>query len=502
MLRIKKMMISLVLVFVLISGSMAGAQTVSVKLQEGIYLETTGNLAAAMTVYKEIIADSEATDTQAATAMYRLGMCQLMTGDKEQAAGTFKQVITRYPEENSVVEKAGDQLDKLNIGSIGKVIQVSLPEDLQGAIDAAEPNDTVILGKGTYTQPVKISKPITLRGTSRTECVFEVTANLYAICIETQGVGKTKLEDLTVKWQRETFERYQYRGAVVVNNSQAQIEGCVFKALGNHQRSQWGVNIEGSSYVNIIRSRFEGFRTHINCQAGGRGKIQDCLVMGAGAYGIWLQTPDTELELVGNVICGAGRYGIRNFGGKLKARDNLIIDNHKKGIVLTNTASGPIVNNVIIGNTVGVRAYNVPKTKVENNIIMNSDSCGIHISPSTQLTIKNNIFKGNKSAIVLESAVEESGNTILQNTLWDNINDFVLWNGKTVGDDIYTKFVEEPETIRGESCFVDSDNGNFALTNPVYAALNQGLTNPEIFIMLWNRWKNRADPNEPFIIIW
>jgi len=486
MLRIKGI-VSLLLVVLFCAGSSVWAQTVSVKLQEGIYQETTGNLPEAMTIYAEIIENGDSTDTQAATAMFRLGMCQLMTGDKEKAAGTFKQVITRYPSESEVVEKAKNQLEKLNSGSIGKVIQVSLLEDLQEAIDVAEPNDTIILGKGTYTQPVIISKGITLRGASRTDSVFEVTADQAAISINTMGKGKTKLENLTFKWQLASSNPgTNVLGAVTVVDSRAEIEGCYFKASGNTKRCPKAVMHLGNSEVNIIRSRFEGFEHPICYNGGTRGIIQDCLIMDSGHQGVLLHA-GSEVNVVGNVICGHRFHGVRSLGGKLNAKDNLVADNqYHTGFYMINNTRGSIINNVMTGNSVGVGGYAQTMMNIENNVFMGNDSGVLMYGPS--FTIKNNIFQGNSRALKLhKSPLGE--NIISINTLWDNTIDF-------------ENFIEEPNSIRGESCFVDADHGNFALTNPVFTALNQGLTDPEIFIVLWNRWKNRTDPNEPFVIIW
>ncbi|MCP4261778.1 MAG: hypothetical protein GY774_30400, partial [Planctomycetes bacterium] len=76
--------------------------------------------------------------------------------------------------------------------------------DVQQLIDSALPGATVIVPKGLYTNPVRISKSVTLKGKSRIDCIFEVTANEPAISIDTKGKGLVTLEDLTIKWQLAT----------------------------------------------------------------------------------------------------------------------------------------------------------------------------------------------------------------------------------------------------------------------------------------------------------
>ncbi|MCP4711181.1 MAG: tetratricopeptide repeat protein, partial [Planctomycetes bacterium] len=225
------------LVLVLGFGSVVWGQGVGVALQEGIYKETSGDLAGAKIIYGGIIENQEASDTEAATAMYRLGMCLVMTGEKEKAIDIFAALMEKYYRESSVVGKAKQEWEKLTGLSAGKEIYVNVSDDLQAAIDGADPNDTVILGKGIYKKPVTLSKGITLKGESRKECIFEVTANQGAISIHGLEQGKAKLENLTIKWQVATSDPgFNELGAVDIFDSMAEIEGCFFKAVGIYKR--------------------------------------------------------------------------------------------------------------------------------------------------------------------------------------------------------------------------------------------------------------------------
>ena len=541
----------LLLVIGLGISSPAWGQSAGVKLKEGIYQETTGNLEGAMTIYQKIIDDDEATTFYAATAMYRLGMCQLKAGNKEKAAATFEQIIAKYPSESVVVERAKEELAKINYNSeIPEDAIIASPENLQELIDAAQPGDTIILTPGLYTEPVIITKPLTMRGQSRTDCVFEVTTKIDqpAIFINTIGPGKAKLENLTIKWGRAMIvpeaeasdfisgltriiggmgmaglvndpnstvdveglfndpnstmdmvqvpampasasnsEYYDYRGAVGIKDAMVEIEGCFFKAVGVGAQVPLGLSIRGFSDLIITRCRLEGFSFNTCFWEGTRGKVQDCLIIDSNQRGIMIR-PGAEVEVIGNVICDSAGHGVKCTEGTLRAKDNLIINNGSRGFYLGDEmAAGSIINNIIMGNPYGISSFMHSIVRVENNVIMGSDLTGIDLtSYASELFIKFNIFQGNRAAVSLNNSPNGLTNsTILYNTLWNNTTDF-------------ENIVQDMESFRVDPGFVDPDNGYFAVSNSDLIANEQGLTDPEVFTVLWMRWLNRADVNEPF----
>ncbi|OHB48862.1 MAG: hypothetical protein A2Y10_06315 [Planctomycetes bacterium GWF2_41_51] len=88
----------------------------AVMLQEGIYAEETeGNLDKAMEIYGQIRKDYNDVERISAKATYHLGMCHLKKGDKETAAKYFEEVVSYFPDQKSVAQKAQQQLDKLGI---------------------------------------------------------------------------------------------------------------------------------------------------------------------------------------------------------------------------------------------------------------------------------------------------------------------------------------------------------------------------------------------------
>src|SRR5215213_8784619 len=73
---------------------------------------------------------------------------------------------------------------------------------LQELIDKAKPGGDVVVPKGTYDQPVNITKPVKLRGEDRDGCVIDVTSDEPGIRL--QHKGQTSIENLTIRWRRAT----------------------------------------------------------------------------------------------------------------------------------------------------------------------------------------------------------------------------------------------------------------------------------------------------------
>src|SRR5687768_16592839 len=64
---------------------------------------------------------------------------------------------------------------------------------LQELIEKAPPGGEVVIPKGTYDQPVNITKPVKLRGEDRDGCVIEVASDEPAVRL--QHKGQTVIEN-------------------------------------------------------------------------------------------------------------------------------------------------------------------------------------------------------------------------------------------------------------------------------------------------------------------
>jgi len=359
---------------------------------------------------------------------------------------------------------------------------------LQRLIDSARVGGTVTIPKGVYTEPIAINKSLKLKGESRVDCVFEVTADRPAIFVDTKGKGRVTIEDVTIKWQLAISDRCENPFAVAVKDSRAEIKNCCFYPLGNFKRSPVAVRAVGFSNLTISSCRFEGFEYVVCYGEGTKGTIQDSLIMDCGHQGISLYE-GAKVDVHGNLVTGSRYHAVRSTGGTLDMKDNLIIENANRGVYLGNkSARGTITNNVIIGNKlVGVSGFAQSDVKIHNNLILNSGQVGIGAQPTCRLLVKDNIIMGNPRGIVvfLKEGHKRGKLFIRRNTFWDNDTD--------------TENCEKAsESISEEPAFHDPANGDFSLKPGLAKQHNQGLTNPEVFKALWKRWQNRADKSEPF----
>ncbi len=106
--------IAILAIAALVFTSPAWGQSASTLLQEGIFIEeTVGDLDAAIEIYERIAASAEKNRTYAALAQYRLGMCYLKKGQKQDAAVAFRKLIDRFPMQTERVAQARVQLSAL-----------------------------------------------------------------------------------------------------------------------------------------------------------------------------------------------------------------------------------------------------------------------------------------------------------------------------------------------------------------------------------------------------
>lgn len=356
---------------------------------------------------------------------------------------------------------------------------------LQQQIDSATAGQTVMIPKGVYAEPVTITKPLTLKGESRNECILEITSNQPAVSIDSKGKGKVLIEGVTIKWQLATSDRIEQPFAVAVKDTVVEVKNCCFEPLGDFKRCPVAINSMGFSELNIDTCRFKGFEYTVCFGQGTKGSMRNSLIMDSGHQGISLYAGATA-EIKGNVVTGSRFHAVRSTGGTLNMTDNLIINNANRGVYLGNkSARGTIAKNVIIGNGTGISGFARTNVKVENNIIADSGYAGIGFRDSCSISIRDNIFQGNERGWILFKESGGNGNRVYKNTFWRNKVDA-------------ENMEKTADSVVADPAFTDAENGDFSLKSGPALQQKQGLTNPEIFKKLWKIWKNRQDKNMPF----
>ncbi|MHC4418441.1 MAG: right-handed parallel beta-helix repeat-containing protein, partial [Planctomycetota bacterium] len=359
------------------------------------------------------------------------------------------------------------------------------PVNLQQLIDSARRGSAVTIPKGVYTEPVTISKSLVLKGASRDDCIFEVTADGPAIFVDTKGKAKVVIEGITVKWQLATSgKKDEYPYAVAVKDSKAEVKNCSFVPLGNFKRCPTAIRAVGFSELLIDGCRFDGFEYTVCYGEGTEGTIQDCVITASGHQGISLYEA-AKVRIERNIVAGSKYHGVRSTGGTLFMKDNLIINNDNRGVYLGNkSARGIISNNVIMGNECGISGFAESNVTIKNNVITDSSYAGIQMANSSTLAIGRNIICNSERGLILSGEGDKNDNSVLKNTFWKNKIDA-------------ENFARPADSILAEPAFRDPGNGDFSLTGGKPLEQKQGLTNPE---SLWEIWQRHADKNGPLSV--
>ena len=93
------------------SAAAGAAESPSALLEKAIYTEeTVGDLDAAAKLYEKAVAEAKKTEAVAAKAQYRLGLCLLKQGKKEQGIAALEKVVQQFPGQKELVAAARKHL--------------------------------------------------------------------------------------------------------------------------------------------------------------------------------------------------------------------------------------------------------------------------------------------------------------------------------------------------------------------------------------------------------
>lgn len=361
------------------------------------------------------------------------------------------------------------------IALLGLSCEQAVQSELQSSIKGAKSGAVVTLPPGTHEGPVKFDRPLTLKGEDPETCIIELTADVPAVSITSKG--PVTIDSVTIKWQLATSERRKGPGgALAIKDTTATIRNCRFIALGGIKQCPSAIDCLGFSNVRIENCRFEGFEFTITCTGGAESVITNSLILNPGHCGATVYS-GSKMEVARTIVTGSGYHAIRNTGGTLLAHDNLIINNKNRGFYLGNkSGGGRINNNVILGNGSGVSGFAASDQTIENNIMLGNDYCGLDARDTCRLIVRNNIFQDNTRGIALHEQTGRNHVDFGRNTFWQN--------------DTNAENIDLPAgSIVAAPGFVDPDNGDFTAQAEELKDNNQGLTDPAVFTVLWEKWK-------------
>jgi hypothetical protein len=339
---------------------------------------------------------------------------------------------------------------------------------LQALIDAAPAGGAVTIPKGEWTEPLRIARPVTLRGESRDECVLNVVSDDPAITLAHEK-GEVVIENATIKWKRATSTNSpRPQAAIAAKDGAVRLRNLRVIAPDSYARCPSAFIAQGFCDAKIESCAFEGYEFTLQFGGGAKGSITDCLVSKSGHCGI-TAGPDSTVRVAGTIVTGSRYHGVRCTGGELTVENNLIIANKNRGIYLGNkSASGTVRNNVIQNNGSGISAFAESDVKVHSNLIAGSEFAAIDMRDGCRLHVDRNLLVSNGRAIVL---FPESGNN----------RNVIGRNASSANRTESEGFPRPPELVKAEGALVE---GEFVLAS----AKDYGPTDPERIKPVWQRW--------------
>lgn len=352
---------------------------------------------------------------------------------------------------------------------------------LQALIDQAESGGEVTVPKGVWREPLRIDKPLTLRGAGRDASVVDVVSDQPAIRLG-HAKGDVVLENLTVRWKRATSNPApEAQAAIVTKDGPVRLRNLRVVAPDDYARCPSGFTADGFADVKIDGCEFKGYEFTLYLGGGASGVIADCVVAKPGHCGI-TAGPESRIEVMRTIVTGSRYHGLRCTGGKLNLHDNLVIANKNRGIYLGNkSATGTIRDNVIRDNGTGISAFSGTEVKIHNNLIAGSEFAGIDMRDTCRLDVARNLLVDNSRGIVL---FPESGKN--RNVIGKNAS-----AGNTTETEGFPQPPPELQQVEGELA-----SGKFEMAD----AKGFGLTDPTTITPVWQRWiawRENARTDEP-----
>ena len=335
------------------------------------------------------------------------------------------------------------------------VIQVPAGDDLQAAIGAASPGDTLRLAPGEYPGNIVIDKPLTLQGPEDRGARIIGERQGRSIWIKAEDVT---LRHLTIsnsglilpEMDAGVFlDRGAHRALITENDILDNSVGVYVwgphdalvrgnRIVGNtglrvNERGN-GVTIWNSPGSKILDNTISEGRDGIFSNASKQNVFSGNHFSRVRYAVHYMYTNDSEVS--DNVSEGNEIAYALMFSRSLIARGNIGIGNANQGLMLNGTQQSAIEGNVLDGGEKCVFIYNANFNRMTDNVFRNCE-IGVHYTAGSEGNIiTGNAFIDNQNQVkyvgtrFLEWSVDGRGN------YWSDLSAFDL-NGDGIGDTAY-----------------------------------------------------------------
>ncbi len=335
------------------------------------------------------------------------------------------------------------------------IIKISPDADLQAAIEAASPGDTLQLATGEYNGNIVIDRPLTLEGPDDRSAAIIGERQGRSVWVKAEDVT---LRHLTVRhsglslsdmdagiFLDKTAHRARVEHNDVIDNSVGVYvwgpnDALVQKnrIVGNtglrvNERGN-GVTIWNSPGSKILNNDISEGRDGIYSNVSKHNVFQGNRFTHVRYAVHYMYTNDSEVS--DNVSEGNEIAYALMFSRHLTVRNNIGIGNTEQGLMLNATQESTLENNVLEGGGRCVFVYNANFNTLSNNVFRNCET-GVHYTAGSEGNkISDNAFINNQNQVkyvgtrYLEWSVDGRGN------YWSDLSAFDL-NGDGIGDTAY-----------------------------------------------------------------
>ncbi len=250
--------------------------------------------------------------------------------------------------------------------------------DIQEAIAAAAPGDTILIREGTYTGGIKLDKPLRIIGESEPgEVVLERHGGDVIISTAASGL----LRNLYVRQTGGVHDR-----GIYIRTGELVVEQCDIVSLSGPC-----ISIAEDAHPTIRNNRIHGGADDGISVYNGKGTIEDN-------------------DIYANVGCGVSMWS----GSDSVVRKNRIHDNQRSGITVYESKGTIEDNDIFANSSYGVSISNKSKLNVRANRI-NRNFYGINVERNAGGVIENNDLRDNRHealniAMFNRGKVKQSGN--------------------------------------------------------------------------------------------
>jgi len=298
---------------------------------------------------------------------------------------------------------------------------VKVPGDastLAEAIERCKDGGSVLLTGGTHTQPVVVSKSITIDGQGA--AVLEDDGAGTSL-VTIRGAIRVKLSNIQIKGGRSDANApVDSSPALVLATGGASVEfdGCVVESsLG------MGLSIVDRATAKFSNCRIRNNRGNgIHLSGGAKAQITLSEIHQNGGSGIVAINPDTEATLHrGTTISANSRHGVElGNGAVLHASGSEFKGNQQTGVIIESGGSIAHLNSscVVSGNKLyGIGVRNLGKLVMSESIVEDNSKNGIFVEAGGQAEVVSSRISSNGTIGIYLVGGRDSSVSITSSTI-------------------------------------------------------------------------------------